>query len=85
MTFGTRREQKYRDIPCTLDLERFVSCQLNGEDSSIIENDRQCSNDDLIGLQSIYVATEDDVLNVLQMWHDSPDTLRQPRETEIPV
>ena len=53
--------------------------------SSIIENDRQCSNEDLIGLQSIYVATQEDVLKILQIWHVSPDTLRQPRDTEVPV
>lgn len=54
-------------------------------DSSIIENDRHCSNEDLVGLQCIYVAAEADVLNVLRIWHVSPENLRQPRETEVPV
>jgi len=54
-------------------------------DAELIENDRDCSNDNLVGLQCIHVATEDEVLNVLRIWHVSPDTLRQPRETEVPV
>lgn len=54
-------------------------------DADLIENDRDCSNDDLIGLQSLHVATEEDVLNVLRIWDVSPDALRQPQETEVPV
>jgi hypothetical protein len=54
-------------------------------DAELIENDRDCASDDLIGLQCLHVATEDDVLNVLRIWDVPPDTLRQPRETEIPL
>jgi hypothetical protein len=54
-------------------------------DAELIADDRGCCNDDLIGLQCIHVATEGDVLSVLQIWHVSPENLRQPRETEVPV
>lgn len=54
-------------------------------ETSLIDRDQHCSNENLIGLQSIYVATEEDALNVLKIWQVLPESLRQPRETEIPV
>jgi len=54
-------------------------------ESSLIDRDEHCSNEDLIGLQSIYVATEEDALNILKIWQVLPESLRQPRETEVPV
>lgn len=54
-------------------------------DATLINDDHDFSNDDLIGLQSIHVATENDVVEILRIWEVSPEILRQPRETEVPI
>ena len=53
--------------------------------SSLIDLDQDCSSEDLIGLQNIYVATEKDALSILRVWQVLPESLRQPRETQVPV
>jgi hypothetical protein len=53
--------------------------------ADLIRNDYDCCVSDLVGLQSIYVATEEDVLDVLQIWAVSAELLRAPRETEVPI
>lgn len=54
-------------------------------DAELIQADHDFCNDDLVGLQTIHVATERDVLEILKMWSVSPELLRQPRETEVPI
>lgn len=54
-------------------------------DAEIIQHDRDCCNEDLVGLQSIHVATEEDVQMVLRIWQISPELLREPRESAVPI
>jgi hypothetical protein len=54
-------------------------------DESIIEDDIDCCNEDLVGLQCVVVATEAEVISVLAIWKIDPNILRLPKETEVPV
>jgi hypothetical protein len=54
-------------------------------DESLIEEDVNVCNEDLIGLQCIVVATEAEAATVLDMWSVDPSILRMPKETEVPV
>lgn len=54
-------------------------------DAELIRDDHDFSSVDLVGLQSIYVATEQDVVEILRIWAVRPELLRQARETEVPI
>ena len=54
-------------------------------DAELIRIDYDFFNGDLVGLQSICVATEHDVVEILRMWAVPPEMLRSPRETEVPL
>jgi hypothetical protein len=54
-------------------------------DATLCENDAECCTDDLVGVQSIVVASEVDVENILAIWKVDPHTLRLPRDTDVPL
>ncbi len=54
-------------------------------ENSLIENDQHCSNEDLVGLQSLYVPSEETALHILDFWKVPPSTLVPPNQTEVPV
>jgi hypothetical protein len=54
-------------------------------DESLIEEDVNCCNEDLAGLQCIVVATEEQAVEILRIWQVNPNDLRLPKETEVPV
>lgn len=54
-------------------------------EARLIAEDHDFWNDDLVGLQSICVATENDVVEILRIWAVPPESLRPPNETEVPV
>ena len=53
--------------------------------SEIITRDLHCCHEDLFGLQDIHVPTEEDVVNILRIWQVPPESLQEPRETEVPI
>lgn len=78
--FGFASQYPYlADLPIAYRVMRFRV------DSQVIENDRDCGNDDLVGLQSLHVPTIDDVQYILRIWQVSPSILRQPNETDVPI
>jgi hypothetical protein len=54
-------------------------------DSQRLANDEDLWGQDLLGLQEIYVPSEDAVEFILNMWKVPAETLVAPRNTEIPV
>ena len=54
-------------------------------DASVIENDSECSMEELIGLQSIYVPSEDAAIMILDIWKVPAASLLPPNQTTIPV
>lgn len=53
--------------------------------SELIEQDAEVGPHDLVGMQEIFLPSEDDVAFVLRLWRVSEDELLSPRQVEIPV
>ena len=53
--------------------------------SLLIEQDADVGSHDLIGLQEIYLPSENDVEFVLRLWKVAVGDLLSPRQVEIPV
>jgi hypothetical protein len=54
-------------------------------DTNIIDKDDDCSMEDLIGLQSIYVPSENAAIMILDIWEVPASSLLPPNKTSIPV
>lgn len=53
--------------------------------SHFVEDDIHVGPDDLLGIQSIYVPSLEDVEIILRLWKLSPDILTRPADTNIPI
>ena len=54
-------------------------------DTNIIDKDSKCSTEDLIGLQSVYVPSENAAIMILDIWKVPASSLLPPNQTSIPV
>jgi len=54
-------------------------------DVTLIDNGTECLTDDLVGLQSLYVPSEEMAMGILDVWGVPAASLLPPAQTAIPV
>ncbi|MBE7464422.1 MAG: hypothetical protein HS116_13170 [Planctomycetes bacterium] len=54
-------------------------------ESKLIDDDHDFSNSDFMGMQSIYLPSEEAVEFIFSLWKFSSDLLDEPRNTDVPI
>jgi hypothetical protein len=77
---GFRNQFPYLDgLPIVFRVIRFRV------DAALLAEDYDFCNEDLVGLQEIYLPSESAVEFILGLWQVSLESFRPPNQTEVPV